>query len=173
MVPKGSEFFGISIYMYFRDHAPPHFHARHGGAEVLVRVEDLSVMEGGLPPRALGFGHGVGQSTPDGAGGSVEPGAGARSARKDRSSELRAEMLYRIEQAKARPNYRLWVRFSDGTEGEVELSGLVGKGVFAAWRDQSVFNSVSVDSESGTVTWPGDIDLAPDALYKDISSVPT
>lgn len=82
-------------------------------------------------------------------------------------------MLYRIEQAKTRPNYRLWVRFSDGTEGEVDLSGLVGKGVFAAWRDQSVFNSVRVDAESGTVRWPGDIDLAPDALYKDISSVAT
>ncbi len=82
-------------------------------------------------------------------------------------------MLYQIEQAEARPNYRLWVRFSNGTEGEVDLSGLVGKGVFVAWRDQSVFNSVSVDLESGTVTWPGDIDLAPDALYKDISSVTT
>jgi hypothetical protein len=82
-------------------------------------------------------------------------------------------MLYRIEQAEARPNYRLWVRFSDGTEGEADLSGLVGKGVFAAWRDRSVFDSVSVDREAGTVVWPGDIDLAPDGLYKDISSVAT
>lgn len=54
-MPKVSEFFGISIYMYFRDHAPPHFHARYGGAEALVRIEDLSVMEGSLPPRALGL----------------------------------------------------------------------------------------------------------------------
>lgn len=82
-------------------------------------------------------------------------------------------MLYRIEQAEARSNYRLWVRFSDGTEGEVDLSGFVGKGVFGAWQDRSVFESVRVDPESGTVVWPGDIDLAPDALYKDISSVTT
>ena len=54
-MPKVSEFFGISIYMYFRDHAPPHFHARYSGAEGLVRIEDLSVMEGSLPPRALGL----------------------------------------------------------------------------------------------------------------------
>ncbi len=54
-MPKVSEFFGISIYMYFRDHAPPHFHARYGGAEALVRIEDLSVLEGSLPPRALGL----------------------------------------------------------------------------------------------------------------------
>jgi hypothetical protein len=82
-------------------------------------------------------------------------------------------MLYRIERAEARTGYRLWVRFSDGTEGEVDLSGLVGKGVFDAWRDPSVFESVRVDQEAGTVVWPGDIDLAPDALYKDISSVAT
>lgn len=82
-------------------------------------------------------------------------------------------MLYRIKEAKARPGYRLWVRFSDGLEGEVDLSGLVGKGVFAAWEDQLVFEAVEVDPESGTVVWPGDIDLAPDALYKDIASVAT
>jgi hypothetical protein len=55
VVPKLSEFFGISIYMYFRDHPPSHFHARYGEAEALVSVEDLSVLEGSLPPRALGL----------------------------------------------------------------------------------------------------------------------
>ena len=82
-------------------------------------------------------------------------------------------MLYRITKAEARPNYRLWVRFSDGTEGEVDLSSLVGKGVFASWRDPQFFARVAVSADSGTVTWPGGIDLAPDALYRDIASVAT
>jgi hypothetical protein len=82
-------------------------------------------------------------------------------------------VLYRIKEAEARPDYRLWVRFSDGLEGEVDLSQLVGKGVFTAWKDWSVFAAVEVDPESGTVVWPGEIDLAPDALYKDIASVAT
>lgn len=82
-------------------------------------------------------------------------------------------MLYRITSAEARPNYRLWIRFSDGTEGEVDLSSLVGKGVFAAWSDPEFFARVEVNADSGTVTWPGEIDLAPDALYKDIASVTT
>lgn len=34
-------------------------------------------------------------------------------------------------------------------------------------------SQVALAPESGTVAWPGDIDLAPDALYKDISSVAT
>ena len=54
-MPKISEFFGISIYLYFRDHPPPHFHARYGGSEALISIEELTVVEGSLPPRALGL----------------------------------------------------------------------------------------------------------------------
>ena len=82
-------------------------------------------------------------------------------------------MLYQIEQAEARPGYRLWVRFADGVEGEVDVSSLVGKGVFSAWEDLDVFRAVTVDPESGTVVWPGGLDLAPDALHKEIAPVAT
>ena len=61
----------------------------------------------------------------------------------------------------------------DGLEGEVDLSNLVGKGVFTAWTDAKEFARVYVDEESGTVTWPGGIDLAPDALHHDLAGVQT
>lgn len=54
-MPKISEFFGIAIYMYWREHPPPHFHARYGEYEALIAINDLSVLEGELPPRALGL----------------------------------------------------------------------------------------------------------------------
>ena len=54
-MPKISEFFGISIYVYYREHSPPHFHALYGGQEVLVAIEDLSIVAGSLPPRAMGM----------------------------------------------------------------------------------------------------------------------
>ena len=54
-MPKISEFFGISIYMYFEDHAPPHFHAHYAEFEALIRIDDFSVLRGSLPPRALGL----------------------------------------------------------------------------------------------------------------------
>ena len=54
-MPKISEFFGIAIYIYYREHQPPHFHAMYGGAEVLVAIDTLSVISGHLPPRALGL----------------------------------------------------------------------------------------------------------------------
>jgi hypothetical protein len=54
-VPKVSEFFGIAIYIYWREHGRPHFHARYGDHKASIAIEDLSVLEGRLPPRALGL----------------------------------------------------------------------------------------------------------------------
>ena len=54
-MPKLSEFFGISIYVYWGDHGPAHFHARYGGQKASITIEGLSLMAGRLPPRALGL----------------------------------------------------------------------------------------------------------------------
>lgn len=78
-------------------------------------------------------------------------------------------MLDRIVAAEARPDYHVWIRFEDGLEGELSLAHLVGQGVFASWNDEAEFRKVFVDEESGTIAWPGDIDLAPDALYERLS----
>jgi hypothetical protein len=51
-VPRLSEFYGIFIYMYWKDHAPPHFHAIYSGAEALVRIEDGEFIRGDLPRTA-------------------------------------------------------------------------------------------------------------------------
>jgi hypothetical protein len=61
-------------------------------------------------------------------------------------------------------DYRVWIRFDDGVQGEIDLSDLAGRGVFQSWSDRKVFEGVHVD-ESGAVSWPGEIDLCPDALY--------
>lgn len=82
-------------------------------------------------------------------------------------------MLYKIVAVEARPAYRVWIRFEDGTEGEVDLSDLVGKGVFERWSDPGEFEKVHVDEESGTITWPGGLDVAPDRLYRDLKPVST
>lgn len=66
------------------------------------------------------------------------------------------------------PNYRVWIRFDDGLEGEVDLSHLVGKGVFEAWKSDDFFNQVRVDSKSHTLTWGEDIDLDPYVLREKI-----
>jgi hypothetical protein len=77
--------------------------------------------------------------------------------------------MVRIAEAQARPNYKLWLRFTDGREGVVDLSSIVGRGVFARWQDVAEFEKVSVDRKIGTVCWPGNIDLDPDVLYSEVA----
>jgi len=60
--------------------------------------------------------------------------------------------------------YRIWLRYQDGTEGEVDLSHLAGRGVFSVWEQEGVFAQVKLGPH-GQVEWPGEIDLCPDALY--------
>jgi hypothetical protein len=65
--------------------------------------------------------------------------------------------------------YRLPVRLADGVEGEVDMSEMVlapDAGVFAALADPDIFAQAHV--ELGAVTWPGEIDLAPDAMHDEI-----
>jgi hypothetical protein len=52
-MPRLSYFYGISVYMYYRDHAPPHFHAFYGGNEAVIEIETAAVRAGRLPRRAL------------------------------------------------------------------------------------------------------------------------
>jgi hypothetical protein len=78
--------------------------------------------------------------------------------------------MHKIVEARALGDYRIWVRFADSVEGEVDLSDLVGKGVFASWSDPEEFGKVFIDPETHTLAWPGGIDLAPDALYKELSA---
>ena len=51
-MPRISEFYGIVIEMYFDDHPPPHFHARHGGDNAVISIEG-ELLAGSLPSRAL------------------------------------------------------------------------------------------------------------------------
>ena len=76
--------------------------------------------------------------------------------------------MYKVTSAKVLDGYRLWLQFSDGVRGEVDLSHLVGKGVFSAWRDRGAFEKVQVGSR-GEVQWGNEIDLCPDALYLEVT----
>lgn len=65
-------------------------------------------------------------------------------------------------------DYKLWIQFDDGMDGEVNLKDFVGKGVFSAWNSVDFFNSVYVSKKTDTVTWGEDIDLDPYVLHDQI-----
>ena len=52
-MPEISRFFGIVIAIYYKDHHPPHFHAKYGDETAVLSIDDLKVIEGGLSRRAL------------------------------------------------------------------------------------------------------------------------
>jgi hypothetical protein len=52
-MPRISHFYGIAIYMYYRDHAPPHLHAMYADKEVIIELATGAVLDGSLPRRAM------------------------------------------------------------------------------------------------------------------------
>jgi len=72
-----------------------------------------------------------------------------------------------ITEAKALAGYCLHIRFSDGTEGQVDLRTFVfddHRAIVAELRDPAVFSSIRVESD--TVVWDNGFDLAPEFLYQ-------
>jgi hypothetical protein len=93
-----------------------------------------------------------------------KPGAAAYS-----SAGVTCNVPWYVVDVRATSDHSLTVRFIDGTQGEVEMANVLASdspGVFAVLRDPAFFRQVYVND--GAVTWPGDLDLAPDAMYDDI-----
>ena len=71
-----------------------------------------------------------------------------------------------VTEAKALPGFRLWVRFSDNTEGEVDLKDFVAsdpRPIVSGLRDPAAFAAIRVESD--TVVWANGFDLAPEFLH--------
>ncbi len=80
--------------------------------------------------------------------------------------EVAPRSPWRVTEVEALPGFRLRVAFADGLTGVVDMSRMVHSpkaGVFAALADTSLFSRVRLDY--GAVTWPGELDLAPDAMH--------
>ena len=87
----------------------------------------------------------------------------------DCSSGIIPTASWRLAEVSVLPGHQLRVRFLDGTEGSIDMSNFIFSdeaGVFAALRDETLFAQAHL--ELGVVTWPGEIDIAPDAMYTEI-----
>ena len=76
--------------------------------------------------------------------------------------------MFKPVHVKPLPDYKLHLRYEDGVEGEVDLSHLAGKGVFALWNNPGAFEKVSI-GPSGAIRWNDEVDICPDALYLEIT----
>ncbi len=65
-------------------------------------------------------------------------------------------------------NYHVWLRFSDGVEGEADFSNKPQTGVYSAWADDENFRRVKT-GDWGELTWDDQIDFCPDALWLQVT----
>jgi hypothetical protein len=63
-------------------------------------------------------------------------------------------------------DHRVWLKFEDGLEGEIDLSGELRGPIFEPLRDPKYFARVTVSPELGTISWPNGADFAPEFLYE-------
>ena len=77
-------------------------------------------------------------------------------------------MYWDVVEVRAEPDLRLFVRFKDGLTGQVQLRRNDLTGVLAPLLDPRFFERAFIDD--GAVAWPGEIDLAPDAMYAQVVS---
>ena len=69
----------------------------------------------------------------------------------------------RVVEARYLGGYRVWLRFDDGLEGEVDLEDVLWGPVFEPLKDPAYFANFKID---WTLTWPNGADLAPESLYQ-------
>lgn len=84
---------------------------------------------------------------------------------------IESGMRWRVAAVEPLADFRLRVRFLDGTEGVVNMEPLLRStdaGVFAVLADPEHFAEAYVDL--GAVAWPGGLDLAPDTMYRSIKA---
>ncbi len=95
-----------------------------------------------------------------------------RTSGEDRASRLapppRPGAPWRVTSVETLPGHRLQVRFVDGVEGAVVFRSSFFRGAFAPLADERRFREARI--VNGVVTWPGDLDIAPDAMHDEIAA---
>ena len=76
--------------------------------------------------------------------------------------------MHRPNRIEALPGYRIRLAYPDGTEGVIDLSTDVGRGVFAPLADEQFFQTVHL-GRFGQIAWSEDIEICPDAAYQEIT----
>jgi Protein of unknown function (DUF2442) len=77
-------------------------------------------------------------------------------------------MNYDVLEARYLGGHRLWLRFRDGTSGEIDLKAELIGPVFEPLKDPAYFQQFVVHRELQTLVWPNGADFAPEFLHDNI-----
>ena len=79
-------------------------------------------------------------------------------------------MIAKPIDVKALDNYFIYVAFSDGVRGAVDLKHLAHKGIFCDWDNNNLFKQVHID-DYGAIAWNKNIDICPDSVYLQLRGI--
>jgi hypothetical protein len=71
-----------------------------------------------------------------------------------------------VVEARYLHDYTVWLKFEDGTAGEIDLRGELRGPLFEPLRDLEYFRRFMVSTDLGTISWPNGADFAPEFLYE-------
>ncbi|HEX8315298.1 MAG TPA: DUF2442 domain-containing protein [Flavisolibacter sp.] len=77
----------------------------------------------------------------------------------------------KLTEVKATEKYKLFLRYSDGSAGYLDLSHLAGKGVFVYWETGDNFFNVYVNPLGNGITWSDELDICPNAAYLNLKGL--
>ena len=77
-------------------------------------------------------------------------------------------MFLHVIEAKYLHNYVIWLRFNDGSEGEIDLQGELDGEVFESLKDLEKFKRFRVDPDIETIVWENGADFAPEFLHENM-----
>lgn len=77
-------------------------------------------------------------------------------------------MSFRVVEARYRHDFVLWLKFGDGTEGEIDLGGELGGVMFEPLKHSEFFRQFHIDPDLHTLVWPNGADFAPEFLHANI-----
>ena len=77
-------------------------------------------------------------------------------------------MNYHVLEACYVRDFVVWLRFRDGTAGEIDLSPVLRGPVFEPHRDVNYFRRFTLEPRWHTLTWPNGSDIAPEYLHDNI-----
>jgi hypothetical protein len=72
----------------------------------------------------------------------------------------------RLVEARYVRDFVIWLRFSDGTKGEIDLTGELYGPIFEPLRDPAYFRLFTLNPSVHTIAWPNSADLAPEFLHE-------
>jgi hypothetical protein len=77
-------------------------------------------------------------------------------------------MSFRVVDARHIHDFVLWLRFSDGTEGELDLRAELDGPIFEPLKHIAFFKQLRIDPDLHTLVWPNGADFSPEFLHANI-----